>query len=146
MKVLGGEVHEMGIMLLVLTPTPYLDASASLAFRSKWERILVGAAGMAVELFIAAIALFLWIYAQLGAMRSVLYNVIFIAGVSSLLFNGNPLLRYDAYYMLADLLEIPNLGPRGLRYLGYLMQRYVFGIPDAEPPLSTPGERAWFII
>ena len=145
-KVRGGEVHEMGIMLLVLTPTPYMDASSSLAFRSKWERILVGAAGMAVELFIAAIALFLWIHTQPGAMRAVFYNIIFIAGVSSLLFNGNPLLRYDAYYMLTDLLEIPNLGSRGLRYIGYLMQRYVFGIPGAEPPLSSPGERAWFII
>ncbi len=145
-KVRGGEVHDMGIMFLVLTPTPYLDASASLAFRSKWERIFVGAAGMAVELFIAAIALFLWIHAQPGPMRAVLYNIIFIAGVSSLLFNGNPLLRYDAYYMLSDLLEIPNLSQRGLRYLGYLMQRYVFGILDAEPPLSAPGERAWFII
>jgi putative peptide zinc metalloprotease protein len=145
-KAFGGEVHEMGIMILVLTPVPYVDASAASAFRNKWERMLAGAAGMAVEIFIAAIALFLWIHAQPGAMRAVLYNVIFIAGVSSLLFNGNPLLRYDAYYMLVDLLEIPNLGPRGLRYLGYLMQRYAFGIPDAEPPLSAPGERAWFII
>jgi putative peptide zinc metalloprotease protein len=145
-KVLGGEVHEMGIMFLVLTPTPYLDASASSAFRNKWERMLVGAAGMAVELFIAAIALFLWIDAQPGPMRAILYNVIFIAGVSSLLFNGNPLLRYDAYYMLVDLLEIPNLGPRGLRYIGYLMQKYLFGLPDVEPPLSAPGERTWFII
>ncbi len=145
-KVLGGEVHEMGIMLLVLTPTPYLDASASSAFRSKWERMLVGAAGMAVELFIAAIALFLWIDAQPGPMRAVLYNIIFIASVSSVLFNGNPLLRYDAYYMLVDLLEIPNLGPRGLRYIGYLMQRHLFGLRDVEPPLSAPGERTWFIL
>ena len=116
------------------------------ATSSKWERIFVGAAGMAVELFIAAIALFLWIHAQPGAMRAVLYNIIFIAGVSSLLFNGNPLLRYDAYYMLADFLEIPNLGPRGLRYMGYLMQRYVLGIADAERPLTAPEEGAWFII
>jgi putative peptide zinc metalloprotease protein len=145
-KVFGGEVHDMGIMFLVLTPIPYVDASAATAFRTKWERILVGGAGMAVELFIAAIALFLWIHAQPGAARALLYNVIFIAGVSSLLFNGNPLLRYDAYYMLADLLEIPNLGPRGLQYLGYLAQQYLFGVRDAEPPLSTPGERAWFVV
>ena len=81
-----------------------------------------------------------------GTIRSILYNMIFIAGVSSVLFNGNPLLRYDAYYMLGDLLEIPNLGPRGIRYLGYLAQRYLFALRDLEPPLSTSGERSWFFI
>lgn len=145
-KLLGGEVHEMGIMLLVLTPVPYVDASSASAFRSKWERVVVGAAGMAVELFIAALALFLWIVVESGPVRVVAYNIILIAGVSSLLFNGNPLLRYDAYYILGDLLEIPNLGPRGLRYLGFLIQRYLFGLRDEEPPLSAPGERVWFVI
>ena len=144
-KKLGGEVHEIGMMLLVLTPIPYVDASSASAFRNKWERIMVGAAGMAVELFIAAIALFVWINIEPGAIRSILYNMIFIAGISSLLFNGNPLLRYDAYYMLGDLLEIPNLGPRGIRYLGYAAQRYLFGLRDLEPPLSAPGERVWFV-
>ncbi len=145
-KKLGGEVHEMGVMLLVLTPIPYVDASSASAFRNKWERMMVGASGMAVELFIAAIALFVWINVEPGTTRSMLYNMIFIAGISSLLFNGNPLLRYDAYYMLSDLLEIPNLGPRGLQYLGYLAQRHLFGLRDVEPPLSTSGERGWFAI
>jgi len=145
-KLKGGEVHDMGIMLLVLTPVPYVDASASSAFREKRERVLVGAAGMAVEVFIGAIALFLWASAEPGPLRSLAYNVIFIAGVSSILFNGNALLRYDAYYILSDLVEIPNLGPRGLRYVGYLFQRYLFGVREAEPPESTPGERVWFIL
>jgi putative peptide zinc metalloprotease protein len=145
-KLKGGEVHDMGIMFLVLTPVPYVDASASSAFREKRERILVGAAGMAVEIFIGALALFFWSSAEPGPLRSLAYNVIFIAGVSSILFNGNALLRYDAYYILSDLLEIPNLGPRGLRYLGYLFQRYLFGVRDAEPPESTAGEKVWFIL
>jgi putative peptide zinc metalloprotease protein len=145
-KLRGGEVHDMGIMFLVLTPVPYVDASASSAFRDKRDRVLVGAAGMAVEVFIGALALFLWASAEPGPMRSLAYNVIFIAGVSSILFNGNALLRYDAYYILSDLLEIPNLGPRGLRYAGYLVQRYLFGVREAEPPESTPGERVWFIL
>lgn len=145
-KRLGGEVHEMGIMFLVLTPIPYVDASSASAFRTKWERIMVSAAGMAVELFIAALALFFWVHMEPGAIRSILYNMIFIAGVSSVLFNGNPLLRYDAYYMLGDLLEIPNLGPRGIRYLGYLAQRHLFGLRDLEPPPSTSSERGWFFV
>jgi putative peptide zinc metalloprotease protein len=145
-KTKGGEVHDMGIMLLVFTPIPYVDASAASAFRRKKERVLVGAAGMAVEVFLAALALFVWISVEPGPVRSVAYNVIFIAGISSVLFNGNPLLRYDAYYILSDLLEIPNLGPRGIRYITYLLQRYLLGIPDTEPPLATSGEKVWFVI
>jgi putative peptide zinc metalloprotease protein len=145
-KVWGGEVHEMGIMLLVLTPIPYMDASAASVFRERHKRMMVGAAGMVVELFVAALALFIWINAEPGTVRAVAYNVMLIAGVSTVLFNGNPLLRYDAYYILGDLLEIPNLGPRGMQYMGYLIQRYLFGVSDAEPPTSTSGERVWFVI
>jgi putative peptide zinc metalloprotease protein len=144
-KRLGGEVHEMGIMFLVLTPIPYVDASAASGLSSKWKRTMVGGAGLAVELFIAAICLFIWTLVEPGVFRSVMYNVVILAGVSSLFFNGNPLLRYDAYYMLSDLLEIPNLASRGMQYLGYLIQRYAFGMRDAEPPVSTPGERFWFV-
>ncbi|MGH9362025.1 MAG: hypothetical protein ACRD2T_08915, partial [Thermoanaerobaculia bacterium] len=108
----GGEVHEMGIILLVLTPLPYVDASASTALRSKRERIFVGAAGMVVEVFIASLALFFWLNAEAGLLRSIAYNIVFVAGVSTILFNANPLLRYDGYYILSDLLEIPNLRAR----------------------------------
>ena len=145
-KVRGGEVHEMGIMLLVFNPIPYVDASAASAFRNKRERVLVGAAGMIAELFIAALALLLWTSVEPGPVRAVAFNVILIAGVSTLLFNGNPLLRYDAYYILSDLLEIPNMGSRGIRYIGYLFQRYLVFAKDAEPPFSAPGERVWFVV
>ena len=143
-KRLGGEVHEMGIIFLVFTPIPYVDASSSSAFRSKWERAFVGAAGMMAELFIAALAMFVWVGVEPGPARAVAYNIVFIAGVSSVLFNINPLLRYDGYYILTDLLEIPNLAPRGMNYLKYLAQRRLFGMQDAEPPFSTTGERFWF--
>ena len=145
-KVFGGEVHDMGVMLLVLTPVPYVDASAASAFRNKWQRIAVGAAGMLVELFVAALALFIWLNAEPGAVRSLAYNAMIIAGFSTVIFNANPLLRYDGYYMLADLLEIPNLRSRANAYLGYLCERYLFGRRDAEPPPATPGERAWFVV
>ena len=144
-KAFGGEVHDMGVMLLVLTPVPYVDASSASAFREKWERILVGAAGMLVELFVAALALFVWLAAEPGTVRAVAYDVIFIAGISTVVFNANPLLRFDGYYIFADLLEIPNLRPRSNAYLGYLCERYLFGRREAEPPMATPGERVWFV-
>jgi putative peptide zinc metalloprotease protein len=144
-KAWGGEVHEMGIMFLVFTPIPYIDASSASAFRARWKRVIVGAAGMMVEVFIGASALLLWLDMEPGTARSLMYNIILIAGVSTLLFNGNPLLRYDGYYILSDLVEIPNLAPRGNSYLGYLFQRYLLEIKDLEPPVSTRGERIWFV-
>ena len=142
----GGEVHEIGIMLLVLTPVPYVDASASWGFRDKRQRMVVGAAGIAVELFLGALALFVWLGVEHGAVRAVAYNVMLITGVSTLLFNGNPLLRFDGYYVLADAIEIPNLGTRANKYVGYLFQRYVVGMRDAESTAEATGERAWLLV
>ena len=144
-KAFGGEVHEMGVMLLVFTPVPYVDASSASAFRSKWERIVVGAAGMLVELFLAALAMFVWVAAEAGVARSLAYNTMIIAGISTVLFNANPLLRYDGYYIFADLIEIPNLYNRSRQYLMYLAERYLFGRADAEAPPASAGERAWFV-
>lgn len=140
----AGEVHEMGVMFLVFAPMPYVDASSSWAFRSKWRRIIVGAGGMIVELAIAAIAAIVWANTTRGsAINAVCYNVMFIASVSTLLFNGNPLLRYDAYYMLSDLLEIPNLAQRSRNYLYYLVRRYVWGVKHVQNPAHTQGEKWW---
>ena len=144
-KVFGGEVHEMGIMLLVLSPVPYVDASASTAFPSRWHRAVVGAAGMIVELVIAALAVYLWVSVEPGTVRALAYNAILIAGISTVVFNANPLLRFDGYYILADLLEIPNLRQRANTYLGYLCEHYLFGRVDAHVPFATKGERAWFV-
>jgi len=144
-KVFGGEVHEMGMMVLVLSPVPYVDASASSAFPSKWQRAFVGAAGMIVELVIASVAMFVWVSAEPGTVRLLAYNTIMIAGISTVMFNANPLLRFDGYYILADLIEIPNLRQRANQYLGYLCERYLFGRAEAQVPHATPGERAWFV-
>lgn len=139
----GGEVHELGIMFLMLIPTPYVDASAATAFRSKRQRIAVGAAGMLVELLVAAVAMQVWLSVQPGAVRAVAFNTMLIAGVSTLFVNGNPLLRYDAYYMLMDWLEMPNLASRSNQYIGYLVQRYAFGLPNVKSPVSARGEAPW---
>lgn len=140
-----GEVHEMGVMLLVLAPIPYVDATAAGAFRNKWRRAMVGAAGMLVELFLAAIAMAVWVLVEPGLVRSVAFNVLFVAGASTLLFNGNPLLRYDGYYVLADLIEIANLGNRSNQYWQWLAKRYLFGVKTVDRPLASVGERRWFV-
>ena len=143
-KVWGGEVHEMGIMLLVLMPIPYVDASAASSFRERHRRIIVGAAGMLTEIFLAALALYVWLSVEPGLVRAIAYNVMLIAGVSTILFNGNPLLRFDGYYIFADWLEIPNLAARANRYVTYLIQRYAFGMKGVESPALIGSERPWF--
>ena len=141
----GGEVHEMGIMLLVFMPVPYVDATAASGFRSKWRRVLVGAAGMLTEILIASLFMLVWVAAEPGWLRAVAFNVMLIAGVSTVVFNGNPLLRFDGYYILSDLIEMPNLATRGNQYWRYLAERYGFRMAQAEPPPSTAGERWWFL-
>src|SRR5213594_52344 len=102
--------------------------------------------GLMVELVIASVALYVWLGAQPGVARSLAHYAIILAGISTVLFNGNPLLRYDGYYMLVDLLEIPNLYTRSRTWLGWAAERYLFGVLDAEPPQATPGERVWFVL
>jgi putative peptide zinc metalloprotease protein len=141
----GGEVHEMGVMLLVFFPIPYVEASSSSAFVRKTDRMLVGAAGMLSELFIAALAFYLWILLEPGLLRSLTYNAIVLASVTTVLFNANPLLRYDGYYVFADWVEIPNLATRANRHWQHLAERHLFGVTQSEPPQATAGERRWFI-
>ncbi len=140
----GGEVHDMGLMLLVLMPVPYVDASSATVLPSRWRRALIGAAGMVVELFIAVLAFYVWLAVEPGLVRAVCFNIMVVAGVSTIVFNGNPLLRYDAYYILADIIEMPNLAQRATRYWGYLFEQYVLRVRDATSPAVTRGERAWF--
>ena len=144
-KVWGGEVHELGIMLLVLAPVPYVEASSASAFREKHKRMVVGAIGIMIELFLATLALMVWLAAEPGVVRTFAFNVALIGGISTLLFNGNPLLRFDGYYVLADAIEIPNLATRANRYLGYLVQRFLFRAKQVQSPVTAPGEPAWFV-
>ncbi|MFU8789004.1 MAG: biotin/lipoyl-binding protein [Methylobacter sp.] len=144
-KYWGGEVHEMGILLLVFMPVPYVEASSAAAFVNKYQRMAVGAAGILVELFIAALALLLWANIEPGALRSALYSTVFISGVTTLLFNGNPLLRFDGYYVFADALEIPNLGARSNQFFGYCLKKYVLGLAATPRPRTYPGEIKWLL-
>ena len=145
-KLWGGEVHEIGIMLLIFMPIPYVDASSASAFVNKWRRIAVGAAGIMVELLLAALSMLIWLNVESGLIRDIAFDVMLIGGISTVLFNGNPLLRFDGYYVLSDWLEIPNLASRSNQYLGYLVKRYSYGIPEARSPVSAGGERPWFIL
>lgn len=142
----GGTVPELGVMILVFAPLPYVDASAASAFRSKWRRALVGAAGMIFEVFFAALALYVWLTVEAGLVRALAFDALAVAGVSTVVYNGNPLLRYDGYYILADLLEIPNLAQRATRYWSYIVNRYAFRADGSKDFVATAGERVWLLL
>jgi putative peptide zinc metalloprotease protein len=142
----GGRVSDVGVMFILLMPVPYVDASASSSFQSKWRRATVDAAGILAELLIAALALMLWLQTDQPALRGVLFNLMLIGTVSTLLFNGNPLVKFDGYYILSDLLEIPNLAQRSQRYLYYLVKRHVWGVAGAVSPVTARGEAFWLAV
>lgn len=141
----GGEVANMGLTLMLLTPVPWVDATASTAFPLRRQRFVVSAAGIMVELFLAALAFAVWRASQPGTLHDLMLVVMLIGGVSTLLFNGNPLLRYDGYYMLSDALGIPNLGPRSTAWWAWLGKRHLLRLP-AEAPVTGRGELPWLAL
>jgi len=145
-KAFGGTVREIGLMFIVFTPVPYVDATSSYRFESKWQRALVAAAGIMAELALGAVAVYVWLTAEPGLVTAVAFNVILIAGVSTVLVNGNPLMRYDGYFILCDVLEMPNLAQRATQHWTYLIDRFAFGSRDAEPPIESSGERRILLV
>jgi len=142
-KRFGGQVPEFGVMLLVLIPSPFVDASSCWAFPNKWQRIAVGAGGMLFELFLASVAAFVWLNAPEGSLtRQLAYHAMLTASVATVLFNANPLMKFDGYYMLSDFLEAPNMMQRSQQMLTYLMQRYVYRVKNARCPSTLTGEKA----
>ncbi len=139
----GGEVHEMGVALLVLLPIPYVDASAAAAFPDKRHRMLVGAAGILMELGIAAVAALVWAVSEPGRVHDLAFMIMLVGGLSTVVFNGNPLLKFDGYYVLADALEMPNLADRSKRYLLGRLKHRLFGIPDPEATAHDAWEPVW---
>ena len=141
----GGKVHTFGLMFLVTTPLPYIDTTASWAFPNKHHRMLVSSAGVLADLFMAALGALVWVVTGPGLVNSLAFNVMLIGSVSSLVFNGNPLLRFDAYYVLADALDIPNLYQKAQQYWFYLADRYLLGSHAARSPVDVPSERKWLL-
>jgi putative peptide zinc metalloprotease protein len=145
-KHFGGECHEMGMMLLVFTPCLYCDVSDSWMLPSKWQRAAIGAAGMYVELIIASIATFLWWNSHAGVFNQLCLDVMFVSSVSTLMFNANPLMRYDGYYILSDLLEIPNLRQKATTILGRITSKWCLGIEQPDDPFLPTRNRSLFAL
>jgi len=145
-KRFGGECHEMGVMFLVLTPCLYCNVSDSWMLPSKWKRAAIAAAGMYVEMILASIATILWWYSQPGLLNSLCLNVMVVCSITTFLFNINPLLRYDGYYILSDLLEIPNLRQKATTILNRKLQAWFLGMPEPHDPFLPKKWQGLFVL
>ncbi|MES2595475.1 MAG: efflux RND transporter periplasmic adaptor subunit [Verrucomicrobiota bacterium] len=144
----GGEVHEMGFMAMVFSPFLYADVTDSYLFPNKRHRMLVAAAGIYIELVIAAIATLLWAVSQPGTTQQLLFNLMLITSVWTILFNANPLMKFDGYYILMDLLDVPNLRSKAQMCVSEMFRRFLFG-RDGGAPANTAllprRRRGWFV-
>jgi putative peptide zinc metalloprotease protein len=139
----GGEVRETGIIFILFAPAAFVDVTSSWRFTSKWQRIHVAAAGMYVELALAAVAAMAWTQVDSQLQRHLLYNTILMASISTLLFNANPLMRFDGYYILSDLLGVPNLATEGAQFIRRLAARLFLGRAVSSAELT--GSHGWVI-
>lgn len=139
----GGQVTTFGVIVMIFTPLPFVDVSSSWSFRQKRHRLIVGAGGMIVELAVASVAALIWANTGGGLVRTLAFNVMFLASVSTLLFNANPLLRFDGYYLLSDALGIPNLYSRAQQQIQFLIDQHLLRTSRARSPATTAGEARW---
>ena len=142
---LGGEVREAGISLLVLIPIPYVDATGAWSLERRRDRLLVTAAGMLSDIALASIAMLAWFFLQPGVLTDVAFSIMLMSVVSVTVFNANPLLKFDGYYLLEDMIDSPGLARRSIAYWQYLFKRYLFLAKGVMRPIVTPGERRWLL-
>lgn len=143
-KYFKGECHEMGVLFLVLSPCLYCDVSDSWLLPNKWHRVWIGAAGIYVELTIAAICTFVWWNTDSGLVNNLCLSTMFICSVNTVMFNGNPLLRYDGYYILMDMMEIPNLRQKAAQFFSKLFAKVCLGLPADIEPFLPKARRTFF--
>ena len=137
-KHFGGQCHELGVMLLVFTPCLYCNVTDAWMLKSRWQRIAISAAGILMELHLAALATIVWFGTYPGPLHSICLNIIVVCSVGTLLFNGNPLLKYDGYYILSDLISMPNLWQESRSYLYGRCRTWFFGGPPTHEDSSRP--------
>ncbi|MEM6798211.1 MAG: HlyD family efflux transporter periplasmic adaptor subunit [Planctomycetota bacterium] len=146
-KHFGGECHEMGVMFLVLTPCLYCNVSDSWMLPNRWHRAAIGAAGMYVEVVLASLCTWIWWFTDSESMiNQVCLNIMFISSVSTILFNANPLLRYDGYYILSDLMEIPNLRQKASSILTRKLGKWCLGLEEPDDPFLPKRNQAFFAL
>jgi putative peptide zinc metalloprotease protein len=144
-KHFGGECHELGLMFLVFAPCLYCNVSDAWRL-PKRARLAVSAAGIVVELGLASLATFGWWWSEPGLFNQLCLAVMFVASVGTVLVNGNPLMRYDGYYLLSDIVETPNLSEKSSAVVRRFLVVNCLGIDSPEDPMLPRSRRGWFAL
>ncbi len=143
-KFYGGEVHSIGVAFFYFAPAMYCDSTDSILFESKWQRLWTSLAGIYVEAWMTVIATALWLATYPDtALHDFAYKAMLYAGVSTVFFNINPLIKIDGYFAMTDLLGIPTLREDAFGYLGAFIQRRLLRLPVPLEPL--PRRRRIFL-
>lgn len=145
-KHFGGECHQIGFMLLVMSPAMYCDTSDSWILPNRWHRMAIGAAGMYVECFMAALCCFVWWFSQPGWVHYLALNIMFLSSISTVVFNANPLLRYDGYYILSDWLELPNLSQKANATVISRLRMICLGMKGLAAPFVPARGQSWLMV
>ena len=146
-KAFGGECHEMGVLLMCLSPALYCNVTDAWTLSDKWKRIIISFAGIYVELIIAAAATFVWWYTSAyPVVNNIALALMVLCSVSTVVFNANPLMRFDGYYIAADWLEVPNLREKANRYLNNLFLEKCLGIEVPPEAYMAPGRKVLFVV
>jgi putative peptide zinc metalloprotease protein len=140
----GAGVREIGVFWILFFPISYVDATPSLALTSKWRRAMVALAGMYMDLFVAACAAIVWASTDAGIVRTIAHQAVIAGTIVSLFFNANPLMRFDGYYVLSELLDIPNLATRGRERIARLGIWLLSGSRAIRPEWPR-DKREWVI-
>lgn len=146
-KAFGGECHEMGVLLMCLSPALYANVTDAWTLADKWKRIIISFAGIYVELVIASVATFVWWYTPAyPTANNIALSIMVLCSVSTVMFNANPLMRFDGYYILADWLEVPNLREKANRFLNNLFLSKCLGVEVPPEPYMAPGRKWLFVV
>lgn len=146
-KAVGGRPTEIGLLLIAgVLPVPYCDATSAWRLPDVWPRVLVSSAGIIAETCLAAAAAFIWAATETGRVHALAYNVMIVSGLTTLLFNANPLLRYDGYYILSDIAGVPNLAQKAREAWVYLVERFAFGLQNIKPPVVRSRAEAALLL
>ena len=145
-KAFGGESHEMGFLFMCFSPALYCNVTDSWTVADKWKRITISFAGIWVELIIASIATYVWWYSPAWPfINNVAMCLMVLCSVSTFVFNANPLMRFDGYYIMADWLEVPNLRERSNRFLSNTFQEHALGIEVQPEAYMAPSRKFLFM-
>jgi len=141
-KYFGGEVHEMGFMLMYFQPAFYCNVNDAWSFPALRARLWVTAAGGWIQLVVASMAAIVWYVATPGTLASeAAVAAMIVGGATTLVTNANPLLPLDGYFALTDWLEIPNLRIRAREYFSWWVRRHVLRVDVPEPAASDREKR-----